>query len=481
MNREYTIGLDLGTSAVKGVLLSANGEVAARAREATRLESYPDGRVEFDAEVLFGLTAEVIRRLASALPSGARVAGLSMGSASGNTVLVNERGEPMRPAFGWMDTRVTDEMEKTFGKLEPREVHELVGWPLIPTFPLAHLSWLSVHEPMLLERADRICMSTDYIHYKLTGEWAIDPSTATTFYLQDQKGMKWHSPYLQALGIPDKKLPRLIASGTPIGRLTPEASGVTGLPAGTPVAAGSFDHPAAARGAGVLDEGQLLLSCGTSWVGFTPLKDRRTGIGNGMLVDPFLQPDGPWGAMFSLPAIAVSVDRFVRERISDAPDRYEMFSSLAATSSPGADGLLLNPMADADPDNLDRYAKADIARALMEGTVYLLKAQMERLEKAGLRFSSVTMVGGPSETFPWPQIVADVLGEEVHTVNGSCAGAAGAAILAAVGTGLHADEREAFRKADFPRLTRKPDPAAHEVYRRHYREFADLYFGGVTG
>ncbi|MFD2332695.1 FGGY-family carbohydrate kinase [Cohnella sp. GCM10020058] len=471
----YTIGLDLGTSAVKGVLLSAAGEVVARARTETWLDAYPDGRVEFDADELFALTADTIRQLTAALPAGGGVAGLCMASASGNTVLLNERGEPMRPAISWMDDRVTDEMETALGRLEPAEVHERTGWPLLKAFPLAHLSWLSVHEPDLLKRSAKVGMSTEYLLYRLTGKWAIDPSQATTFYLQDQQAKGWHAPYLRALGIPEKKLPRIVATGSLLGCITEVASALTGLRAGTPVAAGSFDHPAAARGAGVLDEGRLLLSCGTSWVGFTPLSERSQAVGNGMLTDPFLQPNGPWGAMFSLPAIAVSVDRIVREYISDAPDRYELFSALAASAAPGAGGLLLNPLLEAESGRWAGVAKADLASAVMAGTVYLLRSHIDRLARAGIRFTSVMMVGGPSDTHPWPQIVADVLGVEVHTVNGSCAGAAGAALLAGVAAGLYPDEREAFKQAAFPKLTRQPDLEAHEVYRRQYEAFAKRF------
>ncbi|MDI4647763.1 xylulokinase [Cohnella hashimotonis] len=468
----YTIGLDLGTSAVKGVLLSAAGEVVARARTETRLDAYPDGRVEFDAEALFGLTADAIRQLSAALPADGRVAGLCMASASGNTVLLNERGEPMRPAISWMDARVKDEMDVKLGKLTPAAVHERTGWPLLKAFPLAHLSWLSVHEPDLLKRSAKVGMSTEYMLYRLTGEWAIDPSQATTFYLQDQQTQVWHAPYLRALGIPEEKLPRLVATGSVLGRITDAASALTGLPAGTPVAAGCFDHPAAARGAGVLDEGGLLLSCGTSWVGFTPLSERSQVVGNGMLTDPFLQPNGPWGAMFSLPAIAVSVDRIVREYISDAPDRYESFSALAAAAAPGARGLLINPLLEAGTGRWKGVAASDLASAVMAGTAYLLQSHIDRLARAGIRFTSVTMVGGPSDTHPWPQIVADVLGVEVHTVNGSCAGAAGAALLATVAAGLYPDEREAFKQAAFPKLTRRPDREAHEIYVRQYEAFA---------
>ncbi|GBF73455.1 hypothetical protein PA598K_01745 [Paenibacillus sp. 598K] len=477
----YLIGLDIGTSAVKGVLLSAAGAIAARAHRPTQLLSSGDGHVQFEADELYDRVVTVIRELAATLPDRAGIVGLSIASASGNTLLVDESGRPMLPAFSWLDERARGKIEAVMGTLDAGEVHERVGWPLLDSFPLAHLSWLRCHEPELLDRAARVCMSTDYILYRLTGVWGIDSSTATTFYLQDQQAGSWHAPYLERLGIAEEQLPCIRQPGTILGQLAARAAEETGLSAGTSVVLGAFDHPSAARGAGVLDEGQLLLSCGTSWVGFYPLQDRRQAIGNRLLTDPFLQPAGAWGGMFSLSAIATSVDRCITRYIVAGSDRYEIFSRLAASAQPGAGGLLLHPERVAIDGGLEGQAPADIARALMEGTAYLLRMKLDAMKAAGIVARSVTMVGGPSETFPWPQIVADVLGIELTTVNGSCAGAVGSAILAAIGVGLYEDERSALRAMAFPALTRTPDPALRQLYDEQYDIFVSQYrdLGGV--
>lgn len=480
LNREQIglIGLDIGTSAVKGVLMSAAGTILSReTREVAYLPSESD-RVQFDADRLYRSAADVIRRLTLALPPGGNVAGLSIASASGNTVLVNDRGEPMLPAISWRDARVHDEIETVFGRMDTGEVHERVGWPLLKAFPLAHLAWLRCHTPDLLDEAAVICMSTDYILHKLTGIWAVDPSTATTMYLQDQQTGQWHLPTLHALGIPERKLPPIRPTGTVIGSIGVEAARDTGLARGTPVVLGAFDHPCAARGSGVVDEGQLLLSCGTSWVGFCPVNERWRSVELGLLTDPYLHSAnsaGAWGGMFSLSAIAATIDCYIRRYLSGGPDRYYEFNRLAASAQHGAGGLVLDPSRQDGFDNREGYGKADIARALMEGTAYLLKRELERLEAAGLRFTSAALVGGPSETHPWPQIVADVLGMEIRTVNGSCAGAVGAAIVAGIGTGQYSDERDALRQLAFPELIRVPDRTTAAVYNETYGKFKDLY------
>ena len=469
----YLIGLDMGTSAVKGVLMSAEGVVTSRENAKTAYQKEPGGVVQFDAREFYHLVAGVIRNLTKALPEGAAIVGISMASASGNTVILNPDGEPVFPVFSWTDTRTTDEVEKVFGVQNAAEVHARVGWPLIlQAFPMAHLAWLKCHRPEILQNAGHVCMSTDYVNYRLTGRFGIDPSTATTFYMQDQVRGTWYAPYLETLGIPEEKLPVIHPSGTVLGGVTNQAAEETGLLPGTPVVLGSFDHPCAARGSGVLEEGKLLLSCGTSWVGFYPVKNRELPLSQGLLVDPFLNPrEELWGTMFSFASIAVLVDEYLAKYIADGPDRYRSFDSLAASAKPGSDGLFINISLKEQADPTDRYSKADIARALMEGTGYLLKSKIEQLAAAGLQTASVVMVGGPSETFPWPQIVCDILGVELSIVNGSCAGAAGSAILAGIGAGLYSNERDAFHKASFEKTIRKPDMKNHAIYEKLYPEF----------
>ncbi|NLB40953.1 MAG: hypothetical protein GX815_01580, partial [Clostridiales bacterium] len=343
--------------------------------------------------------------------------------------------------------------------------------PFNRMFPLSHLSWLKCHKPALLEKAHFICMTTDYVNYRLTGNWGIDPSTATTFYLQDQVNGKWYLPYLNLLGIPTSKLPPILPSSTVLGTITEEAAKKTGLLQGTPVVLGAFDHPCAARGSGVFHEGQMLISCGTSWVGFYPVKNRQIAIQQNMLIDPFLNPNGEWGAMFSLAAIGESVDKLVRRYISDEADRYIEFDRLSAMARSGANGLFINPLSVQPIPNIDKFAKEDIARAIMEGTVYLLKVKADNLCEVGINATSAVMVGGPSETYPWPQILSDIMGMQLSVINGSCAGAVGAAVLAGIGVGIFENEKDAFNKLDFEEKTISPNQSLHMEYERLYQQF----------
>ena len=453
--KNYFIGLDLGTSAAKGILLSESGELIAEEKLPTEYKRGEHGEVTFDPDVFYSKVAHIIRALVSKCPSDGTVAGLGISSASGNTMFIGEDGKPLTDAFSWLDTRMTTEAEQVYGKLDPEAVRNISGWPYIPSFPLAHLAWTKVHAPSIIERAKMICMSTDYINYRLTGKWAIDPSTATTFYLADQTTGKWQKPLLDALGITEDKLPKLMPTGTPIGHITETAAKETGLTEKCIVVLGAFDHPTGARGAGVIKEGQLLISCGTSWVCFVPLNDRSKIIKERLLCDPFLSSDGgPWAGMFSLEAVNTKISAYIKKWLGKDCN-YVQLDAYARQAEAGAGGLRINPMTDLDRD-LSGYDKKNICRALMEGTAYLLAEEIRRLDKEGIHITSAVMIGGPSKSDPWPQIVTDMLGISVNTVYGVCAGAVGAAILSGIATGAYKSLEDAYARMIPEKIERTP-------------------------
>lgn len=467
-SRYGLIGLDLGTSMLKGVVIDLSGQIVASGSVAMVYQA--EGPVcEFEADLFYDKLASLTRQLVSHVPADLRLLGLSMASASGNTVLVGHSGRPLRPAISWLDQRVTNEMETVFENVDLSDTHRIVGWPFLRSFPLAHLAWLKVHQAAVLQAADKICLSTDYALYRLTGEWGIDPSTATTFYLQDQVRQQWHQPYLDALGLDPDRLPPIRETGTTLGRVSEQAAAETGLPAGLPIILGAFDHPCAARGSGVLNKGQVLLSAGTSWVLFFPEEDRENLLKQKLLCDPFLHEKGLWGGMASLPAISRKIDALIRRWISDRADRLAVFTQMASQAPAGADGLIINLDRTDESTDFSGQTRPNVARALMEGTAFLLAAKMSKMKEAGIDVSSLSMVGGVAENATWSQIVCAVLGQPISVINGSLSGAVGAAILAGCGVGIFADEREAAAHMQSQRIWILPDQQIHEQYTQIYQ------------
>ncbi|MCF7838230.1 MAG: hypothetical protein K9N49_06335 [Candidatus Marinimicrobia bacterium] len=428
------IGLDLGTSAIKGVLVRADGLLLKTAERPIRYDRPRPGWVEADAEQELRDVTAVIRELATAAPGP--VDALAAAGAAGSTLLSDAQGRPLTPAINWMDRRCADQPPPALAGLTAKAVRQVTGWPCLDAFPLAQLAWLLEHEPERYHAAAHVGMNTDWLLFRLTGNWLMDHSTATTMHLQDQTRRCWHKPYLERLGLVETQLPPLTHSGAPTGRLTPEAAAATGLTTDTVAFTGCFDHPAAARAVGVCAPGQLLLSCGTSWVGFLPADERDSLLAAELLCDPFLSKQGgPWGGMFSVPAIGPVIHWYVDHIIAPGEmEPWRIFDELAARGTPGAGGLTLDL---SSPPRQIAAEPAQVARAVMEGAARALDAQLRRLREQGFRFTRAVLVGGPSRSPIWPGLIAETTGLEL-AVGSSYAGAEGAALLAGGAVGMPA-------------------------------------------
>ena len=423
-----TIGLDLGTSAAKGVLMAADGRILRTASRSMVYDRPAPDRVECDARQHWREIAGLIRELAAA--SSAPVRAVALSGASGNTLLCDAAGKPLTPIINWMDQRGAAAALPALQGLTPESVRRVTGWPCTGSFPLGHLAWLRAHNPELLDAAAHVGMNTDWLLFRLTGQWVMDYSTATTFHLQEQAARRWHRPYLERLGLRETQLPRLTASGVAAWALTPEAAATTGLTTATLGVTGAFDHPSAARAFNITRPGQLLLSCGTSWVGLLPWDDRDALVEAALLCDPFLcDAGGPWAGMFSVSTVGPMIDAYVASLSPPGTDRREQlkrFDTLAAEAPAGAGGVVIDL---ARPFSPVEAPAALVARAVMEAAARALLAHLERLCARGFIFKQAVMVGGAGNSPVWPGIVAEITGLEL-TVGTAHAGAAGAALLA---------------------------------------------------
>lgn len=440
----YLIGLDIGTSSIKGVLIQEDGKNRFTAKEPFVYTRTEEGGVEISASDYEAACFALLRKFSEQLPADGKLCGICAASASGNLLLLDQKGNPSTPIFNWQDGRVTDECQKILGDFDANQIYERVGWPYDGhTFPLALLCWVKVHQPQLLAECSKVCMSTEYLYYRLTGCWGISGSTGSPFYLIDQKNGCYIPEFLDRFGLTEAQLPPIGKTGDVVGTITPEASALTGLPVGTPVMLGTFDHPSAARGAGVLEEGQMLLSCGTSWVCFFPVRNRETSIANQMITDPFLSPDGCYAGMVSVASLSERIEFYIRRYIASGSDMFSVFASEAAKSQLGAGGLVLDLLSEPDDSQVLKFEKCHIARAIMESTVRLLQKKLDALRSGGIYASSAVMVGGPSENPVWSEVFSQMTGITLRTEHGSYAGSLGAAMVAGISAGLYSDETAA--------------------------------------
>jgi xylulokinase len=482
---DLLLGLDIGTSAVKGIVMSCEGDIITEGRHAIQFLNTPSDFIELDPEEHYQTVCHLIRELVSGIPAGSSIVALSMAVASGNTLLLDSLGQPLTNIISWLDPRAVKTASELLPEFDFEQIHSIVGWPWSGFFPLGHLAWLKSNSSEKYNSTSHYAMNSDYLLYRLTNKWGIDPSTATTFYLQDQCKQQWHQPYLDRLEISEACLSEICPSGSALGPLTPQAAKDTNLSEKTMVVLGAFDHPCAARGTGMTQTGDLLLSCGTSWVGFYPIENRGLALSQKLIIDPFLKPEGPWGALFALTQIGLTIDWYVDRLIlkpDDNPDdKYNLFNAGSQQTPPGANGLFLNPCQDISnfPEKnvkiKTQYSREEISRAVMEGTAFELKRKVQELAKSGISAERVTMVGGPSESPIWPLIVSEILGLELRLINGQNAGAIGAAILAGIGAGVFGDELEAFSAMNENVTCISPSTSAVSRYSSIYVEYLETF------
>jgi xylulokinase len=473
------IGLDIGTTGIKGVLLDVEKGILHQAVRSTELLRPKPGRVEFSAEGSYQRICEVIRELLAHGPAAGKVAGIALSGATGNTGLFDRDMRPLCNVISWMDERAILEYRELLPGIEPESVYRTVGWPFSGMFPLAHLAWLRRHRADLYGRAAHRVMDITHLYHRLCGNLVIDRSTATTSYLQDQATGRWHGPLLAMVGLSVDELPVIHPSGTPVGLVCPSAIDDTGLDKDAMVVLGAFDHPSAARAVGVTSPGDLMLSCGTSWVGFYPVADRGLVLSQRLLADPFLSPDGPWGAMFSISRVGVTLDHLLDELVFRGKRDYAMLDREADAVPPGANGLSIDPLDESAvaPEQMARMrasrTRPEACRAIMEGVAFASRRRIEQLRAGGIASRSITMVGGPAESPAWTRIVAGVTGLPVRLVNGRAAGAVGAALLAGHGAGILKHPGEAAGCVAFGVRTVVPPADTVRRYDEIYKEHCD--------
>jgi len=457
------IGLDIGTSAIKCILISESGIILGQAK-AKNIFLYPAaGRVEYNVDERYNQICNLIRNVVQQNPSTSQVRALCITGASGNGLLLDKDKKPIENAVSWLDLRAEATFNELLSPFTSKYIHSVTGWPKIGSFPFSYFAWMKENKPEVYNSTDFFATDFIYFNYRMSGCWAHDTSTATNFYLQEQTSQKYHQPFLDFLKIDIDTLPKIVKSGEPIGAITAQASQETGLPEGTVVVAGSFDHPSAARGTGMTRIGDLLLSCGTSWVGFFPVASREAALERNMLIDPFLNPAGPWGAMFSFAGVGVTITEYFNLLFNNAPFKFNKFDEAVMASKnennfPDFDIL----QKELSPKEyllkmLNNHSIPEISRSIMESMAKLMRNRIEYFRKEGMPITNVSMVGGFSESKVWPQILADVMEVPVNLIEGEYAGCLGASILSGMGVGLFKNEYDGFSKLNINCTTLEPN------------------------
>lgn len=490
------VGIDIGTSAAKAVLIDETGREIAAATSAYPLATPQPLWAEQDPEHWWlGAVACLREVLTKGRVRASEVAGLGLSGQMHGLVLLDQAGEVLRPAILWNDQRTGPQCDALTRQLGLETLLAWTGNPVLPGFTLPKLLWVRENEPEIFRRTARFLLPKDYVRYRLTGEMTTEVSDASGTSLFDVARRRWSDDMFNATRIPRAWAPPSVESTTVAGRIHAKAAAATGLTAGTPVVAGGGDQASQAIGTGLYREGRVAVSLGTSGVVFAPtarpLVDTRGRLHTFCHAAP-----GLWHVMGVMLAAGGSFrwyrDVFGKQEKTAAAtlgvDPYELMTAEAAKAPPGCEGLLFLPYLSGErtphPDPRARGAflglslrheKAHTIRAVLEGVCFGLRDSFELIRELGLIAADVRVSGGGARSPLWRQILADVLATPVATINVVEGASLGAALLAGVGVGLFPDVGAACEAAVREGERHQPRPAETQTYRDLYRIYRDLY------
>jgi xylulokinase len=373
-------------------------------------------------------------------------------------------------------------------------VLRLTGNPILPGFTAPKIVWVRENEPQVYAKAAKVLLPKDYVRYRLTGGFFGEVSDASGTSMFDVGQRQWSDEMLQALEVPREWLPEVTESPEVSARISAEAAAETGLLEGTPVVGGGGDQAAQAVGTGIVAEGVVSATLGTSGVVFAASDSYRVEPEGRLHAFCHAVP-GMWHLMGVMLSAAGSFrwyrDTLGQEEVARAQetgrDPYDILAEAAAQVPPGCEGLIFLPYLTGertpypDPNARGvffgltlRHGKPHMTRAVLEGVAYGLLDSLELMRALGLSIEQVRASGGGARSALWRQILADVFDTEIVTVNVTEGAAYGAALLAGVGAGVYADVAAACEAAI--QLTGQTDPGpAVPVYADYYPHYRALY------
>ena len=470
------LGLDIGTSATKGVVIDPGGTVVAQAERPADLRSPHPGWAEEDPAQWW----ENVRSLCRELPV-AEVDAVGVSGMVPAVILLDERGLPLRPSIQQNDARAATEVAGLRAAL-PGDVLVRTGSPVTQQSVGPTAMWLARHEPDVWRAARTLLGSYDYVAYRLTGAAAVERNWALESGLFDLATGDWAADLCAAAGIDPGLLPFPRHADEVVGEVTAAATAATGLRAGTPVVAGSADHVASAFAAGMVHAGDLLVKLGSAgdilMVSDEPLVDPRLYLDYHLVPGKFL----PNGCM----AASGSFIRWFQHALADGTP-LDRLDAEAEGAGPGAGGVVALPylLGEKTPINdpeargafvglrLD-HERGHLFRAVLEATAYGFRHHLDVFAELGRRPTRIRVTNGGARSRLWKQVVADVLGEPLEVLADGAGSELGAAFAAGKGIGVFEDwdEIERFVHAGD---TVESDPTAGHVYRDGYAAYRALY------
>ncbi|MBR0515941.1 MAG: xylulokinase [Eubacterium sp.] len=473
------IGVDLGTSAVKLLLMDDEGGIVKTISKEYPISFPQDGWSEQNPSDWLKQSIEGIREIAEGYND--RINGIGIGGQMHGLVCLDENDEVIRPAILWNDGRTEKEVEYLNNVIGKDKLSLYTGNIAFAGFTAPKILWMKENEPENFAKIKKIMLPKDYIVYMFTGTLSSDYSDAAGMLLLDTKNKRWSKEMIDICGITEEMLPKLNDSFNVVGTVKDDIMAKTGLSGSVKVVAGAGDNAAAAIGTGACGAGKCNLSLGTSGTIF--ITSDRFAVDDNNSLHSFCHADGGFHLMGCMLSAASCNKWWMDDILGDEDYAAEQ----AKMNKLGTNNVFFLPylMGERSPHNNPRLragflgmrmdtVREDMSLAVLEGVAFGLRDSLEVARKLGIEVKESTICGGGAKSPLWRKIMANVMNIDIMTVENDEGPALGGAILAAVGCGRYKDCEDAKKNIIKYSETVKPDPVLAAKYEEKYQEFKRL-------
>ena len=476
----YYIGVDLGTSALKLVMMKGNGELVKTVSKEYPLYFPRSGWSEQNPTDWFSAVKEGLKELAAYADE--KIAGISFGGQMHGLVILDKDDNVLRPAILWNDGRSTEETDYLNNVIGKEKLSKLTANIAFAGFTAPKILWVKNNEPEIFAKIAKIMLPKDYISYMLSGNFSTDYSDASGMLLLDVKNKKWSKEMIDICSISEDMLPKLYESYEAVGTIKPDLAKELGLNEGIKIVAGAGDNAAAAIGTATVGEGACNISLGTSGTVF--ISSKNFGVDNFNALHSFAHADGNYhlmGCMLS----AASCNKWWMEEILKTKDFAKEQGNI---DNLGENNVFFLPylMGERSPHNDPDAAgtfigmrmdtkREDMTLAVFEGVTFALRDSLEVARSLGIKIEKTMICGGGAKSPLWKRLVANILNVEVDVPMSEEGPGFGAAILAAVGCGEYESVEDAAKSIIKIKEKIKPEADLVVKYEEKYQKFKRIY------
>ncbi|MCR5267503.1 MAG: xylulokinase [Lachnospiraceae bacterium] len=477
----YFIGVDLGTSAVKLLLMEENGKIANVVSKEYPLSFPNPGWSEQKPEDWWAQSVAGLKELTEGIDKS-QIAGISFGGQMHGLVVLDAMDNVIRPAILWNDGRTGKEVEYLNNTIGKDKLSEYTANIAFAGFTAPKLLWMKANEPDLFAKICKIMLPKDYLAYKLSGVHCTDVSDASGMLLFDVKNKCWSKEMMDICSVKEEQLAKIFESYDVVGTILPDVAKELGFPETVKIIAGAGDNAAAAIGTATVGDGKCNISLGTSGTIFISSKDFCVDENNAL--HAFAHADGHYHLMGCMLSAASCNKWWMKDVVGtdDYPGEQGKITNL------GENNVFFLPylMGERSPhNNPDARAmfigmsmdttRSDMTQAVLEGVAFGIRDSFEVARSLGIKIEKTKICGGGAKSPLWRKIMANVLGIPVETIESEEGPGYGGAVLAAVGCGVFKSVEEAADQLVKVVGTEVPDPALVAKYEERYAKFKKLY------